>query len=125
MYPQADIPVVQLSLDRSRHPRFHYDLGRNYWSLRREGVLILGSGNIVHNLRRVVLATGSLSDFNRPFGLDWALEARALFKSLIDQDRHAELADYPALGPSVQLAVPTPEHYLPLLYALAVKRPRR
>ena len=123
MFPQADIPVVQLSLNAAMAPQDHYALAQALAPLRRQGVLILGSGNIVHNLRRVVLATGSLSDFNRPFGLDWALDARALFKALIDQDRHAELADYPALGPSVQLAVPTPEHYLPLLYALAVKRP--
>jgi len=123
MFPHADIPVVQLSLNAALAPQDHYALAQALAPLRRRGVLILGSGNIVHNLRRVVLVTGSLSDFNRPFGLDWALEARALFKALIDQDRHAELADYPALGPSVQLAVPTPEHYLPLLYALAVKRP--
>jgi 4,5-DOPA dioxygenase extradiol len=83
--------------------------------------LILGSGNMVHNLRRVVLRGNSLSDFNTPFGLDWALEAGALFKQLIDEGRYAELADYQSLGSAVQLAVPTPEHYLPLLYALALK----
>ena len=123
MFPQADIPVVQLSLNAALSPQDHYALAQALAPLRRRGVLILGSGNMVHNLRRVVLPSGSLSDFNRPFGLEWALEARALFKSLIDQDRHADLANYAALGPSVQLAVPTPEHYLPLLYALAVKRP--
>ena len=123
MFPRADIPVVQLSLNAALAPQDHYALAQALAPLRRQGVLILGSGNMVHNLRRVVLVTGSLSDFNHPFGLDWALEARALLKSLIDQDRHAELANYAALGPSVQLAVPTPEHYLPLLYALALKRP--
>ena len=123
MFPQADIPVVQLSLNAALAPQGHYALAQALDPLRQRGVLILGSGNMVHNLRRAVLPSGSLSDFNRPFGLDWALEARALFKSLIDQDRHAELVDYPSLGPSVQLAVPTPEHYLPLLYALALKRP--
>ncbi len=121
MFPQARIPVVQLSLNAAMAPREHYALAQALAPLRRQGVLILASGNIVHNLRRAVLPSGSLRDFNRPFGLDWALEARATFRSLIDQDRHAELADYPSLGPSVQLAVPTPEHYLPLLYALAVK----
>lgn len=123
MFPQADIPVVQLSLNTTLTPQDHYALGQQLAPLRRRGVLILGSGNMVHNLRRVVLPSGNLEDFNRPFGLEWALEARALLKALIDQDRHAELADYASLGPAVQLAVPTPEHYLPLLYALATKRP--
>ncbi len=123
MFPAADIPVVQLSLDATRTPQDHYALAGKLAPLRQRGVLILGSGNIVHNLRRVVFVGHDLSDLNRPFGLDWALEANALFKTLIDQDRHQELADYASLGPAVQLAVPTPEHYLPLLYALALKRP--
>ncbi len=82
-------------------------------------MLIVGSGNIVHNLRRIVLRG---ADFNAPFGLDWALEASDLIKRLINENRHQALIDYPSLGPAVQLAVPTPEHYLPLLYALALKR---
>jgi 4,5-DOPA dioxygenase extradiol len=81
-------------------------------------VLILGSGNIVHNLRRVVIRG---NDFNEPFGLDWAIEASQLFRRLIDEDRHSELINYQSLGPAANLAVPTPEHYLPLLYALALK----
>jgi 4,5-DOPA dioxygenase extradiol len=121
MYPAADIPVVQLSLDTTKTPQAHYQLAKELAPLRRQGILILGSGNMVHNLRRVVLPGYTLSDFNTPFGLEWALEANSLFKKLIDEDRHAELADYPALGGAVQLAVPTPEHYLPLLYALALK----
>jgi len=123
MFPAADIPVVQLSLDATLTPHDHYALAGTLAPLRQRGVLILGSGNIVHNLRRVVFVGNDLSDLNRPFGLDWALEANALFKTLIDQGRHQELADYASLGPAVQLAVPTPEHYLPLLYALALKRP--
>ena len=121
MFPAADIPVLQLSLDTSRTPQAQYDLAKELAPLRHQGVLILGSGNIVHNLRRVVLRGNSLNDFNTPFGLDWALEASALFKQLIDEDRHAELTDYQSLGSAVQLAVPTPEHYLPLLFALALK----
>jgi 4,5-DOPA dioxygenase extradiol len=121
MFPAADIPVLQLSLDTARTPQVQYDLAKELAPLRQQGVLIIGSGNIVHNLRRVVLPGNSLNDFNTPFGLDWALEASALFKQLIDEDRHAELADYQSLGSAVQLAVPTPEHYLPLLYALALK----
>lgn len=119
MYPAADIPVAQLSLDVTLSPAEHYTLAKELAPLRQKGVLILGSGNIVHNLRRVVFKG---YDFNEPFGLDWALEAQALFRQLIDQDRHAELADYPALGEAVRLAVPTPEHFLPLLYALAQKQ---
>ena len=121
IFPAADIPVVQLSLDTSKTPQDQYELAKELAPLRSQGVLILGSGNIVHNLRRVVLRDNSLSDFNTHFGLDWALEASALLKKLIDDDRHAELADYQSLGSAVQLAVPTPEHYLPLLYALALK----
>jgi 4,5-DOPA dioxygenase extradiol len=121
MYPQADIPVIQLSMDYTHPPQFHYDLAKELAPLRKKGVLILGSGNMVHNLRRVVIPGNDFRNFNQPFALDWALEASALLKKLIDDDRHQELIDYPALGRAVQLAVPTPEHYLPLLYALALK----
>jgi 4,5-DOPA dioxygenase extradiol len=120
MYPQADIPVVQLSLDYTRPGREHYELAKELAPLRKQGVLILGSGNMVHNLRLVRLKDGWES-FNEPFAFDWALEADALFKKLIAENDHRRLADYEALGPAVQLAVPTPEHYLPLLYALALK----
>lgn len=121
MYPEADIPVVQLSLEHYQPPAFHYTLGKELAGLRRQGVLILGSGNMVHNLRRVVMRTGSLNDFNEPFGLDWAIEAHALFKKLILEGNHAALIDYNSLGEAARLAVPTPEHYLPLLYALALR----
>jgi len=121
IYPQADIPVVQLSMDYSKPAQFHYDLGRDLAPLREQGVLILTSGNIVHNLRRVVLRGNDLSGFNEPFGSPWALEAQALFKKLIDSNDHQALINYPSLGTAVQLAIPTPEHYLPLLYALALK----
>jgi 4,5-DOPA dioxygenase extradiol len=121
MYPQADIPVVQLSMDYTQPAQYHYELAKQLAPLRRQGVLILGSGNMVHNLRRVVFRGGGITDFNEPFGLDWAIEANELFKALINADRHQELVNYPALGPAVQLAVPTPEHYLPLLYILALK----
>ncbi|MGV8056974.1 MAG: 4,5-DOPA dioxygenase extradiol [Smithellaceae bacterium] len=118
MYPQADVPVVQLSLDYTRQARDHYALARELVPLRKQNVLIIGSGNMVHNLRLVVLKS---SDFNRPFGLDWAIEANELFKKLINEDRHTELINYQTLGKNVQLAVPTPEHYLPMLYILALK----
>lgn len=120
LFPKADVPVVQLSLDRAKSGPAHYALAKELAPLRHQGVLILGSGNMVHNLRMVVVRSNG--DFNQPFGFDWAIEANDLFKRLIKENRHAELADYPSLGPSVQLAVPTPEHYLPLLYALALKQ---
>ena len=121
MYPAADVPVIQLSLDYTQAPQHHYDLAKELAPLRERGVLILGSGNMVHNLRRVVLPNRSVDDFNTPFGLDWALEARALFKELIDRRDHQPLIDYHTLGRPVALAVPTPEHYLPMLYVLALQ----
>lgn len=121
MYPKAEIPVVQLSLDYTQPARFHYDLGRELAPLREEGILILASGNLVHNLSRVVVRNFDLTGFNQEFGLPWALEASALIKKLIDARDHASLIDYPALGTAVRLAVPTPEHYLPALYALALQ----
>jgi 4,5-DOPA dioxygenase extradiol len=85
-------------------------------------VLIVGSGNIVHKLRRIAFPAHGPGDFNAPFGLDWALEAGALIKQLIDANHHQDLINYRALGSAVQLAVPTPEHYLPMLYTLALKQ---
>jgi 4,5-DOPA dioxygenase extradiol len=122
MYPDADIPVVQLSLDDTKPALEHYYTAKQLAPLRKEGVLILGSGNIVHNLRRVVFKNNSIIDFNEPFGLDWAIEANELLKKLINENNHTALTDYQSLGKAVQLAVPTPEHYLPLLYALALKQ---
>ena len=119
MFPEADVPVIEMSLDYTKPARYHYDLAKELAPLRQKGVLVVGSGNMVHNLRRVVLDDSG--DFNRPYGLDWAIEANELFKKLIDENRHEELANYQALGQAVQLAVPTPEHYLPMLYALALK----
>lgn len=94
-----------------------WGLDHGCWS-----VLIIGSGNMVHNLRRVVIRGNDISEFNRPFGLDWAIEANELFKKLINEEDHQALIDYQSLGEAVQLAVPTPEHYLPLLYAIALKQ---
>jgi 4,5-DOPA dioxygenase extradiol len=113
MYPSADVPVVQLSMDTRRPGPHHYALARQLAPLRDEGVLVLGSGNIVHNLR--------LFDFRDPAPLDWALAADERLRGHIDAGRHAELADYPA-RPEAHLAVPTPEHYLPLLYAIALQQ---
>lgn len=121
MFPAADIPVVQLSLDYAKSAQDHYALAQELAPLREKGVLIVGSGNLVHNLRRVVIPSGAMSDFNQPFGLDWAIGANELFKKLIIENNHKSLINYKALGSAVQLAIPTPEHYLPALYVLALK----
>jgi len=114
MYPGADIPVIQMSLDYYQNPQYHYDLGKQLAALRQKGVLIIGSGNMVHNLRAV--------DWAKPNqGFDWAIEANSKFNKLILADDHKQLINYKSLGREVELSVPTPEHYLPLLYALALK----
>lgn len=116
MYPKADIPTIQLSLDYYQTPQYHYELAQELKSLREKGVLIIGSGNMVHNLRMV-----EWRKLNEPFGFDWALEASEKMKQLILDDDHKSLVSYSQHGSSFQLAIPTPEHYLPLLYALALK----
>ena len=113
MYPEADVPVVQLSMDTSLPGEHHYALARQLAPLRDEGVLVIGSGNIVHNLR--------LFDFRNPAPLEWALAADGELRGLIAGRRHAELAGWPG-RPESRLAVPTPEHYLPLLYAVALQQ---
>ena len=116
MYPAADIPVVQLSLDRTMPAQYHYDLARELGSLRRKGVLIIGSGNIVHNLQMI-----AWEKIEEPeYGFDWALEADAAIKKLILAGSHKKLIDYKSQGKAFELAIPTPEHYLPLLYVLAL-----
>ncbi|MBC8018087.1 MAG: 4,5-DOPA dioxygenase extradiol [Verrucomicrobia bacterium] len=115
MYPEADIPTVQLSLDRTQHPRFHYDLGCELRALRKEGVLIVGSGNIVHNLR--------LLQWNATEPYPWATEFDRLATELILSGEHDRLVAYPALGEAARLSIPTNEHYLPLLYVLALQQP--
>jgi 4,5-DOPA dioxygenase extradiol len=113
MYPEADVPVVQLSLDSRRPASFHYELGKQLAPLREQGVLVLGSGDIVHNLGVV--------DFHRPDGYDWAVRFNDEVKKRIRARDHAALVAYESLGPDARRAVPTPEHYLPLLYALALQ----
>ena len=114
MYPDADIPVIQLSLDTAQPGAFHYRLAQELGPLRDEGVLILSSGNIVHNLR--------LFRFHDPAPADWAAHADALIRARIESGDHAALVDWRTLGADVALGVPTPEHYLPLLYVLALQR---
>ena len=114
VYPQADIPVVQLSMDSSQPPAFHYDLGKRLAPLRDEGVLIAGSGNVVHNLSVLDWKDGA-----RAF--DWAVRFNDTVRDHILRREHQPLVDYQDFGDDARLAVPTPEHYLPLLYILGLR----
>lgn len=115
MYPEANIPVLQLSIDYTKSLQSHYDLSRELYALRKKGVLIAGSGNMVHNLRML-----SWEMINGG-GYDWAVDINEKFKSLILNGNHKELIDYHLLGREAALAIPTPEHYLPLIYSLALQ----
>jgi len=115
MYPSADIPVVQLSLNRTKNAQWHFDLGKELAQLRSNGVLIIGSGNLVHNL--------SLVDWSNPDGgYPWAEEARTMFNDYIRNNNVQALINYTSLRRSAALAIPTPEHFLPLLYILGAKQ---
>ena len=117
MYPDADIPVVELSLDYHMTPQQHYDLARELAPLRRKGVMIIGSGNMVHNLGLV-----SWEHLNTPgYAYDWALEAGDAMKRHILSGDHRPLISYGSQGRAWGLAIPTPEHYIPLLYSLALR----
>jgi 4,5-DOPA dioxygenase extradiol len=115
IYPNADIPVLQLSLDHFQSPQWHYDLARDLSPLRKKGVLIIGSGNMVHNL-------GLINWRQADRGYGWAEEASALFKQRILNGNHRDLIDYASLGKAATLSVPTPEHFLPMLYVLGLKQ---
>lgn len=117
IYPKADVPVIQLSLDYHKTPKQHYQLAKELASLRNKGVMIVGSGNIVHNLRQVAWDKADDAEY----GYDWAIEANELVKKYVKERNHDKLTNYQSLGSAVQLAVPTPDHYLPLLYALALQ----
>jgi 4,5-DOPA dioxygenase extradiol len=116
LYPNADIPVIQMSIDYSQTPQYHYELSQQIKSLREKGVLIIGSGNMVHNLRMV-----EWKRLNETFGYDWALEANDKMKKFILDGNHKELINFRSQGKAFDLAIPTPEHYLPLLYSLALQ----
>jgi 4,5-DOPA dioxygenase extradiol len=122
MYPQADIPVIQLSLDRTKAPANHYELGKELRALRNQGVLILSSGNIVHNLSRIdfklVQSQGGL---NAKGGFDWAVEFDEAIKAAILAGDHSTAINYDKLGKAAALSVNSAEHYLPLLYTLGLQ----
>jgi 4,5-DOPA dioxygenase extradiol len=114
VFPAADIPVVQLSIDKTQPADFHYQLGKRLVSLRKEGVLIVGSGNLVHNLHAYAWGRRGVQP------QDWAVRFEKKARDLLLARDHAPLIDYAGLGPDSMLAAPTPDHYLPLLYTTAL-----
>jgi 4,5-DOPA dioxygenase extradiol len=116
LFPRADVPVIQLSIDERQPPAFHYELGVRLQPLREEGILVLGSGDVVHNLRTFVRG-------ERQAAYDWALRFEARVRESLTSGDHTSLINYGALGRDAMLAVPTPEHYLPLLYVLGASLP--
>lgn len=117
MYPNAEIPVIQMSIDYTKPPQYHFDLAKRLEKLREKGILIIGSGNIVHNLRMVdwknINTVGA--------GWDWAIEAREKTNNWLLDGDFQNLIDYQKQGLSLQYAIPTPDHYLPLIYSLGLK----
>jgi len=116
VYPAADIPIVQLSIDETRPPAFHYEIGRRLAPLREEGVLIVGSGNLVHNLH--AYAWGR----HMPDPYDWAVRFESEARGLMLAGDVTPLVDYESLGRDARLAIPTPDHYLPLLYVIGARQ---
>lgn len=116
LYPDADITVLQMSLDYDLNAQQHYDLAKELRILREKGILVVGSGNMVHNLRMV-----AWDKLNEDYAYEWALEAGEKMKKYILTGDHQKLIDYKSQGRSFDLAIPTPDHYLPLLYALALQ----
>lgn len=116
VFPQADIPIVQLSIDETQPPEFHYELGKRLSPLRDEDVLIIGSGNIVHNLHTYAWGGHRVEPF------DWAVRFESKARELLLSGDDAPLVAYETMGRDAQLSIPTPDHYLPLLYVMAVRR---
>lgn len=117
LYPKADVPVIQMSIDYTQNAQYHYDLAKELAALRSKGVLIVGSGNMVHNLG--LLAWDKLNTDD--FGFDWAKEASAKMKQFILSNDHQSLINFKSQGKAFDLAIPSTEHYLPLIYSLALK----
>jgi 4,5-DOPA dioxygenase extradiol len=116
VYPEANVPVVQLSIDRTKPGGWHYEVAKKLRSLRDEGVLIVGSGNLVHNLHAYAWGRTDVGAF------DWALRFETLARDHLSRADFLPLVEVEQLGPDARLAVPTPDHYLPLLYVLAQYR---
>lgn len=116
VYPAADIPVVQLSIDETRPASFHFEVGKKLAALRQEGILIAGSGNLVHNLEAYAWGRHSQDPY------DWAIHFETEAKQMMIAGEYKPLIQYERLGRNAVLSVPTPEHYLPLLYVIATKQ---
>ena len=116
VFPKADIPVLQLSIDETQPAAFHYDMAKRLAGLRDEGVLVMGSGNLVHNLHTYAWGRRQIKPF------DWATHFEERARDLILAGHHEPLVNYETLGRDARLSIPTPEHYLPLLYVLALQR---
>jgi 4,5-DOPA dioxygenase extradiol len=115
VFPYADVPVVQLSIDETEPPQVHYEIGKRLAPLRDEGILIIGSGNIVHNLHTYAWGRHGVEPF------DWAVRFEQQAREFLLKGDDAPLIDYERLGRDAMLSIPTPEHYLPLLYVIAVR----
>ncbi len=116
VFPDADIPVVQLSIDERQPPSFHYETGKRLASLREEGILVMGSGNLVHNLHAYAWGRQEVEPF------DWAVRFEKQLRKLLLAGEDGSLIEYTTLGHDARLSVPTPDHYLPLLYVIALRR---
>jgi 4,5-DOPA dioxygenase extradiol len=116
VFPDADIPVVQLSINENEPAEFHYNLAKKLTPLRDEGVLVIGSGNLVHNLHTYAWGKDNVEAF------DWAVRFDTTARALINAGDHMPLVNYESLGKDALLSAPTPDHYLPLIYILALKR---
>jgi len=115
VFPEADVPVVQLSIDRTKPPTFHYDLAKKLAPLRDEGVLVIGSGNLVHNLQAYAWSGPPVEP------LEWGVRFEDQVRKLLLTGDHRPLIDYESLGQDAVLSVPAPDHYLPLLYVIALQ----
>ncbi len=116
VFPSAEIPIVQLSIDETQPPHFHYEIGKRLSPLREEGILVVGSGNVVHNLSAYAWGNPGVQPF------DWALRFEKNVRALLFKGDDRQIIEYGRLGPDAKLSVPTPEHYLPLLYVLGLRR---
>jgi 4,5-DOPA dioxygenase extradiol len=118
VYPEADIPIVQLSIDETRAASFHYEIGQRLAPLREEGILIVGSGNLVHNLHAYAWGRHTVDPF------EWAVRFEQEARGLLESGDHRPLVQYETLGREAQLSIPTPDHYLPLLYVIGASGPQ-
>jgi 4,5-DOPA dioxygenase extradiol len=118
LFPKADIPVIQLSIDYTKPAQYHYEMAQKLARLREKGILVIGSGNIIHNLRLVDFHNFDKDDY----GFDWAIEARSDFNNYLLDGNFQSLINYEKQSKAIQLAIPTPDHYLPLIYTLGLKQ---